>query len=169
MISQQEFKWGCTVTNKNKQAPLERRQSILDICISNKYCNFGQVSPSHVKEESKMQIETEIQSQTKKIEIINEKSNDNYQCFELLVTKTRLRESRNRLDDSRLIFDCFKNYQSSLVECLIINNICKDYAGIIAHVCRYPESWKIGTLRMLIEDYTIDERFTRYVNHIPIY
>ena len=159
-IIPQELKWGCMFGIKNKQAPQKWRQSILDICISNKDCNFGQVSTPDVKEESKMEIETETQtqSQTEILETTNDKSNDNYQCFKLLVTKTQIRESTNQVD-SQLIFDCFNNYKASFVECLIMNNILKDYTGIIAHICRYPESWKLDALRMLIEDYTYEERF----------
>ena len=81
-----------------------------------------------------------------------------------MLVSNNSQQSTNQVDDKQLIFDCFNNYKASFVECLIVNNVLKDYTGIIDHVCRYPESWKLNSLRMLIEDYTIDERFYSLCN-----
>ena len=52
-----------------------------------------------------------------------------------------------------------KNGKNSFVECLISNNICKDYSCVLIYCCRYPQTWKLGSLNMLLNDYTSKERY----------
>ena len=81
----------------------------------------------------------------------NEKNNDNYKCFNLILTKTHIvpwmHSYYDWMSDGFLIAQCFKHFKSSFVECLILNNVCKDYSRVVSHCTQYSKTWKLDHLK----------------------
>ena len=131
-----------------KFSHLEKRSttSILHFCVRSRclHCHKN-------VEYNASDFDINIRKNKEIIDLINDKNNDNYKCFELLITTTNI--FGFQVDDTFLIYDCYENGKNSFVECLISNNKCKDYSGVLIHCCKYPQRWKIGSLSMLLNEY----------------
>ena len=100
--------------------------------------------------------ENEMNMRQVLLEQRNNKDNDNYKCFSLLLKADVLKKlSKNR---NGVIFDCYNNYKSSFVECMINHNVCTDYTAIVVNCTKYPKLWKIGSLERLLHHYGAEKR-----------
>ena len=82
------------------------------------------------------------------IDLINDTNNDNYKCFELLITSNIFDFELNGT-----IYDCCENGKNSFVKFLISNNVWQNYSGVLINCCKYHQSWKLESLNMLLNDY----------------
>ena len=87
-------------------------------------------------------------------------NNDNYKCFEYLVTKTDILKllMKDKNDSVKLVNKCFEYFKPKFVECLIKYNLLKDYTPVLLNVTKQPQWWKFKVLKMLLNDYTCLER-----------
>ena len=125
------------------------RASILDFCVRSRFPHCNSKVDYNASD-----FDINIQSNKETIDLINDKNNDNYKCFELLITNMVDLE----LDDTVLIYDCYENGKYSFVEYLISSNICKNYCGVLIHCCKYPQRWKLRSLNMLLNEHKHNDR-----------
>ena len=119
--------------------------SILDFCIRS-YFIYHDEQEFNVD----LNVDRSIFHKPQEMCKINDKKNDNHKCFEYFVKKTNILHLCYRGRDAQLIYDCFENLKNSFVECLLTNDLCKDYTAVLIHCTKYPQTWKLPSLRLLL-------------------
>ena len=85
---------------------------------------------------------------------IDENDNDNkYKCFEYLVKEAGM-IANDEPDHKLYVRLCFRWNKYQCIKCFIVNNILESYNCVIINIIQKPQMWKLGILKMLLNDYT---------------